>query len=585
MKKEKIIEDMFEHGILLSEEFLEGKESIDQSLFGKIEQEGDLVVLNSDYAEIISLPGNIIDWYEIDKLRVGAEKEQEGELYLAEIRQLRNSSLNFEEEKGKKLKIGENKLEIKLDEDNNTTKTGTQFTTIATSTSSTNTDNIGLDFENKKIIDNEEGFIEPEIKLNSGVKVIISYENNPPSKYEVKDFAKFFVFRYHFLESILRNRQELQSTMTINRVLGKQERDSVSVIGLVSEISLTKNGNLIITLEDLSGEISILFSKNKQDLFNLAKDLVHDEVIGVTGTSGDKIIFADNLVWPDIPLGNVMKKSIDEEAAIFLSDIHVGSNLFLEEEFGRFLRWICAETGSQEQKKMASMVKYIFIAGDLVDGIGIYPSQEDELNIKDIKEQYKKFTTLIQKIPLDKQIIICPGNHDAVHIAEPQAAFYKEYSPQLFELPNVTLVTNPSIVNVGKKDNFSGFDVLLYHGYSFDYYVSHVESIRNGGGYNRADLIMKFLLKRRHLAPSFKSVPYHPSHNDDPLLIKKVPDFFITGHIHYCKVANYKGVTMICGSCWQGKTSFQEKLGHEPESGRVPWINLKTREVKVLRFA
>ena len=47
------------------------------------------------------------------------------------------------------------------------------------------------------------------------------------------------------------------------------------------------------------------------------------------------------------------------------------------------------------------------------------------------------------------------------------------------------------------------------------------------GGYHRADLIMKFLLKRRHLAPSFKSTPYHPSHKEDPLLIKKIPDFFV----------------------------------------------------------
>ena len=86
------------------------------------------------------------------------------------------------------------------------------------------------------------------------------------------------------------------------------------------------------------------------------------------------------------------------------------------------------------------------------------------------------------------------------------------------------------------------------------------------------------------MAPSFKSTPYYPSHKEDPLLIKVIPDFFITGHIHYSKVANYKGVTMICGSCWQGKTSFQEKLGHEPEPARVPVVNLKTRDVKILKF-
>jgi len=171
-----------------------------------------------------------------------------------------------------------------------------------------------------------------------------------------------------------------------------------------------------------------------------------------------------------------------------------------------------------------------------------------------------------------------------VHLAEPQPVFYKEYSPGLFEMPNVTLVSNPALINIGKKVGFPGFNVLMYHGYSFDYYVANVDSIRNQGGYHRADLIMKFLLRKRHLAPSFGSTPYFPGHEEDPLLIKKIPDFFISGHIHYSSISNYRGITMICGSCWQGKTSYQEKLGHEPEPGRVPVVNLKNREVKLLKF-
>ena len=65
---------------------------------------------------------------------------------------------------------------------------------------------------------------------------------------------------------------------------------------------------------------------------------------------------------------------------------------------------------------MASKVKYVIIAGDLVDGVGIYPSQQEELEIKEIVAQYEEFCRLIKQIPADKQIIICPGNHDAVHL-------------------------------------------------------------------------------------------------------------------------------------------------------------------------
>jgi len=206
------------------------------------------------------------------------------------------------------------------------------------------------------------------------------------------------------------------------------------------------------------------------------------------------------------------------------------------------------------------------------------------LEIKDIYKQYEKAAEFLKQIPKHIQVIICPGNHDALHLAEPQPAFNLKYVQPLLEISNVKLVSNPSIINICADENFSGFDVLLYHGYSFDYYVANVDSIRNQGGYNRADLIMKFLLKRRHLAPTYTSTPYLPVHKEDPLLIKKIPDFFITGHIHYSIASNYRNITLISGSCWQSKTSFQEKVGHEPQPARVPIVNLKTREIKIIKF-
>ena len=181
-------------------------------------------------------------------------------------------------------------------------------------------------------------------------------------------------------------------------------------------------------------------------------------------------------------------------------------------------------------------------------------------------------------------MIICPGNHDAVRLAEPQPLFTKTYSASLYDLPNTTIVSNPSVVNFHHSNDFPGFNVLIYHGYSFDHYVAQVNSLRNQGGYDRADLIMKFLLQRRHLAPTHPSNQYVPDNKRDPLVIETVPDFFISGHIHKSVCANYKGTTLICGSCWQSKTAFQEKVGHHPEPSRVPVVNLSTREIKILKF-
>lgn len=572
---QKIIENLFEKGVLISKDFLDKKLDtiLSDEVVGKLEQEGDLLVLNADYVDLINVQKNLIDWYEMDFYRVLAEKERDDELYQAQLQSFRLAELHLK-----------NKGLVQRQE-------------LTSGLSATTSLEEGSEYLTTELATTESNFSEevsPEILASSpefsssfsspsSVQIIISYKNEA-RKFEVKDFTQLFTSRYKFLESLLRQRQELQNTMSISRLLNKKEKENISLIALVEEIGETKNGNIVVTAEDVTGRIKVVFSKSKKELYKKAKDLVLDEVVGITGILGDKIIFGEDLVWPDLPAPNQLKKSNKEEYVIFLSDIHVGSKLFLKEEFDKFLRWINGEAGNVSQREIAKKVKYIIIAGDLVDGVGIYPSQQEELEIHDIIYQYEEFSQLIKKIPSDKQIIICPGNHDAVHLAEPQSSFDERFAPALYKIPNVILVTNPAMVNIGKTETFPGFDVLLYHGYSFDYYVANVESIRNNGGYHRADLIMKFLLKRRHLAPSFRSTPYFPGHQEDPLLIKKVPDFLVSGHIHYSNVANYKGVTTICGSCWQGITTFQEKLGHQPEPARVPLVNLKTREIKVLKF-
>jgi DNA polymerase II small subunit len=423
----------------------------------------------------------------------------------------------------------------------------------------------------------------PQDNLSEEVKILFSYEEES-KKRNVQDFVNYFNKRFDAMEKMLKNRAELQNLISIKRVKQKRDKDNLSIIGLVNSKKTTKNGNLLINVEDKTESINILVNKNKPELFNHAKDIVPDEVIGVVGVNGENIIFANNVLWPEVPSNKILKKSDDETYAVFLSDLHIGSNTFLEENLNKFISWMKGEVGSETQRNMAKKIKYIFIVGDLVDGCGIYPGQEEELIIKDIFGQYEECAKFLSKIPSHINIIISPGNHDALRIAEPQPVLYKDYAKSLWELPNVHMVSNPSLVNIHSSPEFSGFDVLLYHGYSFDYYVANVEGIRQNGGYDRADLIMKFLLKRRHLAPTHTSTLYIPDVNKDPLVINKIPDFFVTGHIHKTSVTNHKNTTLICGSCWQSITSFQEKVGHHPEPCRVPIVNLNTREVKIMRF-
>ncbi|MBW3014899.1 DNA-directed DNA polymerase II small subunit [Candidatus Woesearchaeota archaeon] len=422
------------------------------------------------------------------------------------------------------------------------------------------------------------------VQFKGNIKVLFSY-NKPSKKRKVQDFVDYFCNRYKTIEKFLKQRSELQGVTSISRIKNKKDKEKVALIGIVSEKEFTrKNNNIILTIEDLTGSIKVLVNKNRPDLYEIAKDIVLDEIIGVVGANGENIVFSNNLLLPDIPLNLELKKSPEKGYAIFLSDLHVGSNMFLEDDFNKFLKWINCELGDDVQKNIARNVKYLFIAGDLIDGVGIYPGQEDELVIKDVYMQYERCAEFLSKIPKDIQIIICPGNHDAMRIAEPQLPLYKDFAKAIWELPNCILVSNPSLINIDASENFPGFNVLLYHGFSFDYFIANVDSIRNNGGYDKPELIMKFLMRRRHLAPTHKSTLYIPDSEIDSLVINPIPDFFVAGHIHKTSVSKYRNVTLICGSCWQGKTSFQEKVGHHPEPSRVPVVDLQTRAVRILKF-
>ncbi len=403
-------------------------------------------------------------------------------------------------------------------------------------------------------------------------------------KRDVKDFVSYFKVRYIMLRNILQDRQELQNVLSINKIKNKKNDELVSLIGLVSGKRVTKNGNIILIVEDLTGTINVLVNKNRYDLYNKGRDVCLDETIGVIGIFRNNFIFVNDIIFPDIPLIKELKKTKEEIYVAFISDTHIGSKVFLKDKFEKFLKWIMGENGNDEQKDIAAKVKYLFITGDLVDGVGNYQGQENDLEIKDIYEQYKVFIELIKRIPSNIKIIISPGNHDALRLAEPQPAIDRSYIEELYNMDNVFLVSNPARVNICSDINFNGLDILIYHGMSFNYYADNVESIRKEGGVLRADLLMKYLLQKRHLAPTHTATSYIPNEQEDVLVIDKVPDIFVSGHIHRCSVINYKGVTLINSSCWIGQTDFQEKVGLVPEPGRVVLLNLNNRGVKIFNF-
>lgn len=407
------------------------------------------------------------------------------------------------------------------------------------------------------------------------VKILNSFIPTP-KKVSVPDFVNHFRARYNKIKGILQQR-DLENLTSIRRL--NMNEGSFSLIVSIVEKRVTKNKNLLIDAEDLTGRVRILVNKNKKELFEKAKDLLPDEVVAFSGNGNKEWLFANELYFPDASL-NEKKYLESEELIAFSSDIHVGSTMFLEKNFLKFIKWLNGKEGDEEQRVVAKKIKYLFLVGDSVDGVGIYPDQQKFLNIDDMRLQYKKLAELLKLIRKDIKIIIAPGQHDAVWVGEPQPPIGEDWAKELHKLENVVLVTNPCLVEID-----GGFKILMYHGASMHGIINSIEELRLNDGHSTPTKVSKEMLKRRHLNPIHGQGDYVPNEKQDPLVIEQVPDIFFTGDQHKLEISNYNNILLVSSSCWQSVTPFEEKVGNHPDPCKVPIFNMKTREIKVIDFS
>jgi len=413
-------------------------------------------------------------------------------------------------------------------------------------------------------------------EYDSEIKIIRDVTGNSICEGKSTDFNKLFKDRFNSVKKILKNqRRELKNTIPINRIK-KTGLKEIQIVGIVKEVRNTKNGHRLIIIEDETDEAVCIALKQNRDSYQIAQETILDEIIGINGQlskNGDLVVI-NNIVYPDISITNERHKSEDPVHAAFLSDIHVGSKQFMQDQWNSFLKWINGNMGNTRQRDVASKIKYIVIPGDVVDGIGIYPNQEKELAIVDVYRQYEALAEQLRQIPDHISIIMQPGNHDAVRPAEPQPTFEKEIQ-ELFTDMNITYVGNPCYFSL------HGVEILSYHGQSLLDYATNIQRLK----YNEPVETMKLMLKKHHLAPTYGGYTPLAPENQDYMVIDRIPDIFVTGHVHLAQISDYRGVTLINASSWQEQTSYQKMLNFVPDSAKLPIVNLKTNNVTMMDFS
>ena len=397
-----------------------------------------------------------------------------------------------------------------------------------------------------------------------------TYKINSEDK---RDFFKLFDSRYKKTLKILSIRSEsrqirkikfikdLRNKSRFSSLANENERgkfvDSVFVAGLIM-LKRNRKNDVELVIDDTTGSIPVVCKT--RELINEASTLVLDQMlmleISLSKRNSNDFVIKD-IIFPDIP-EHVSSKSGTESYVALISDLHVGSKYFMEKEFNDLLGWLSSDDD------FVRKIKFICIAGDIVDGIGVYPNQDRELIDININSQMSYAAALLQKIPKRMHVFLIPGNHDPGRRALPQSALTNLRDFQ--QLENFSIIGNPSLVELNKVK------LLMFHGQSLDDVIATVPGL----SYSKPVEAMKILLRSRHLSPIYGNrTPIAPE-SEDMLVIDDVPDVFHAGHVHTTQVGRYKGTLIVNSGAWQKQTKFQQTMGITPSPGICILVNLAT---------
>lgn len=386
----------------------------------------------------------------------------------------------------------------------------------------------------------------------------------------VGTISDLFRDRFETIAELLAMQAGFKATGTIKDLTNERKRSGFKnkvykTVGIVESSRRTKSGGKMVTLEDNSGTMDVFIRKEDPAV----DSLMNDDVIGITGRfdkNNPKMFWVDEVQYVDVLLKHQNKggKDYDPISIAFISDVHMGSKYFLENTWDKMMRWL-------NTAPLAKNIKYLVLSGDTVDGAGVYPNQNKNLTIDNVYEQYQFCADKLDELPDHITPIMLPGNHDAVRPAEPQPV-----------LENIIQKKFNSAVHVGNpcRVNLNGIDVLSYHGKGMDDIIPRIDEVT----YEDSVVGMKYMLKKRHLAPIWGERNALSPEEYDQMVIRTPPDIFVTGHTHSHATDWYNGVPLVVSSTMQGQTDFMQMLGYSSMKGFLTIYNIQSREFKVVSF-
>jgi len=386
-------------------------------------------------------------------------------------------------------------------------------------------------------------------------------------------FRQYFLSRFRRLREIIRKNIS-GSLVDISSLTEGRHHDTYIAVIVDSKNEAKSGKGGIIIGEDESQRVRIYLPFDRYpDLREKFNHIISDCVVAarVENVRGNKFIIAGDIIFPDLPKLRERHKARRPLKILIAGDIHIGSKAFMREKFESLIRFLQGKTENQRLNALAEEIEYILLVGDLVDGVGVYPQQEGELEIVDQRKQYEVLARYLSQIPPEKTIVCIPGNHDASTRLIPQPPISREVAEALYRLPNIKILSNPATIEI---DNVT---ILMYHGQGYERIAGIL-----GIPIEKPDRIIAELLRYRHLCPEWGATPQAPL-EEDKLVIEQPPDIVISGHIHIQSIGRYKGTAIITPGAFEGITAWQKDIGIHPTVGYFHIIDIHTYQIITLQ--
>jgi DNA polymerase II small subunit len=348
---------------------------------------------------------------------------------------------------------------------------------------------------------------------------------------DTSGYVEMFRNRIERMSSIIRSRPDFFQIEKLNAIKTPTSGKKVlaKVVGLV--VSKKISGDYTsLTLEDDSGYLRLMCT---EDTMRKVEEVLIDEFVMVEVESLARGYYARNVYHSDLP--ERTKHTSDKKIyTLFVSDLHVGSVDFDEVAFLRLIDWLNGDFGELE---IVSRVGYLILNGDLIES----PLARDgRLNEMGVGTYYDMLAGYLSKVKRPIKIFVVPGEMDATRMALPQPAIIRKYAKRLYEMKDVLMLGNPSMISL------NGVVVLVYHGQGLDDVFRQVQSTSS----SKPCTGIRALLRARHMAPTYGGLTQLAPEREDLLIVDPVPDIVHCGHIGIADEGIYRGTLMLSTPSW-----------------------------------